>query len=73
MLTYCLKSKESTKNIDLKMLETKNRRLILPSECAICSSKKSRLLKQEQPEGVLSSLGLKTPLSKIPLLSDTLF
>ena len=73
MLTYCLKSKENTKNIDLKMLETKNRRLILPSECAICGSKKSRLLKQEQPEGVLSSLGLKTPLNKIPLLSDTLF
>ena len=73
MLTYCLKSKENTKNIDLKMLETKNRRLILPSECAICGSKKSRLLKQEQLEGVLSSLGLKTPLSKIPLLSDTLF
>ena len=29
MLTYCLKCKRNTKNIDLKMLETKNGRLML--------------------------------------------
>ena len=72
MLTYCLKYKVNPKNIDLKMLETKNGRLILSSECTICGSKKSRLLKQQQPKGVLSSLVLKTPRSEIPLLSDTL-
>ena len=32
MLTYCLKCKRNTKNIDSKMLETKNGRLVLSSE-----------------------------------------
>ena len=46
MLTYCLKSKEDTKNIDSKMLETKNVRIMLSSKCAICGGKKSRFLKE---------------------------
>ena len=36
MLTYCLKCKRNTKNIDLKMLEGKNGRFTLSSKCAIC-------------------------------------
>ena len=55
------------------MLETKNGRLILPSKCAICGSKKSRYLKEQEAKGLLSSLGLKTPLSKIAILGDVLF
>ena len=52
------------------MLETKNGRLMLPSKCAICSSKKSRFMKEQEAKGLLGNLGLKTPLSKIPLLGD---
>ena len=48
MLTYYLKSKRNTKNIDSKMLETKNGRLMLSSKYAICSSKKSRIMKQQE-------------------------
>ena len=40
MLTYCLKCKENTKNIDSRMLETKKGKLMLSSKCAICGSKK---------------------------------
>ena len=46
---------------------------MLLSNCAICGSKKSRFMKEQEAKGILSSLGLKTPLSKIPLLGDILF
>ena len=46
---------------------------MLLSKCAICGSKKSRFMKEQEEKGILSSLGLKTPLSKIPLLGDILF
>ena len=46
---------------------------MLLSKPAICSSKKSRFIKKQETSGILSSLGLKTPLSKIPSLFDILF
>ena len=42
------------------------------SKCAICGSKKSRFMKEQEAKGILSRLGLKT-LSKTALLSDILF
>ena len=38
------------------------------SKCAVCDSKKSKVLKEEEAKGLLSILGLKTPFSQIPLL-----
>ena len=73
MLTYCLKCKKDTQNIDSKVLETKNGRLMLSRKCAICGNKISKFLKEQQAKGLLSNLGLKAPLSKIPLLGDILF
>ena len=43
------------------------------SKCAICGSKKSKYIKNQEAKGLLSSLGIRTPLSKIPLLGDVLF
>ena len=43
------------------------------SKCTICSSKKSRFTKKQEASEILSNLGLKTPLRKIPLLGDILF
>ena len=43
------------------------------SKCTICGSKKSRFVKHQEPKGLLSKLGIKTPLSKIPVLGDILF
>ena len=43
------------------------------SNCAICGSKKSRFIKNQEAKGLLSNLGIKTPLSKVPILGDILF
>ena len=69
MLTYCLKCKINTKNIDAKIIKTKNGRFVLSSKCAICGSKKSKIMKEQEAEGLISNLGIRTPLSKIPLLN----
>ena len=69
MLTYCLKCKKNTKNIDAKMIKTKNDRVILSSKCAVCDSKESKFMKTQEAEGSLSNLAIKTPLSRVPLLN----
>ena len=43
------------------------------SKCVVCDSKKSKFIKEQEASGVLSSLGIKTPLSKIPLVGLLLF
>ena len=43
------------------------------SKCAICGSKKSRFIKNEEAKGLLNNLGIKTTLSKVPILGDILF
>ena len=69
MKTYCLKCKSNTDNIDPKMFRTKNNRLLMQSKCSVCGTKKSRFVKEQDAKGLLSNLGIKTPLSKIPLLN----
>ena len=69
MKTYCLKCKINTDNIDPKMFRTKNNRLLMQSKCSVCGTKKSRFVKEQDAKGLLSNLGIKTPLSKIPLLN----
>ena len=69
MLTYYLKCKRNTRNIDVEMIKTKNGRSNLVSKSAVCGSKKSRSLKEQEAKGLLSNLGIKTPLSKTPLLN----
>ena len=60
---------KNTKTKDAKMEKNKNGRLALSSKSAACGSKKSRFMKEQQAEGLLSNLGIKTPLSKVPLLN----
>ena len=69
MKIYCLKCKTNTDNIDPKMFRTKNNRLLMQSKCSVCKNKKSRFIKEQEAKGLLSNLGIKTPLSKIPLLN----
>ena len=69
MKTYCLKCKKYTDNIDPKISKTKNNRLLMLSKCSVCKNKKSRFIKEQDPKGLLSKLGIKTPLSKITLLN----
>ena len=69
MNTYCVKCRKDTENIDPKMVRTKNNRLIMQSKCPVCGIKKSRFVKEQEARGLLSNLGIKMPLSKIPLLN----
>ena len=64
-----MKCREDTKNIDPKMVRTKNNRLIMQAKCPVCGIKKSRFVKEQEAKGLLSTLGIKIPLSKIPLLN----
>ena len=69
MLTYCVKCRKITENLISKIFKTKNDRLIMQSKCPVCEIKKSRFVKEQETKGLLSNLGIKTPLSKIPLLN----
>ena len=51
------------------MVKTKNIRLLMQSKSSICKTKKSRFEKEQDAKGLLSQLGIKIPLSKIPLLN----
>ena len=73
METYCLNCRKDTENIDAKMSSTSNRKGMILSKCAICGNKKSRFIKNQEAKGLLSTLGIRTPLSKVPILGDFLF
>ena len=55
------------------MIKAKNNRLMMSSKCVVCGNKKSRFMKEQEAKGLLSNLGIKTPLSKISLLGEILF
>ena len=67
--TYCLACRKYTKNNNPKIVRNKQNRLMIQSNCANGGSKKSRFIKEQQAIGILSNLGIKTPLSKVPLLN----
>ena len=73
MLLYCLKCRKNTESKIPKVLMTKNGRIMLLSKCAIRNNKKSKFIKEQEVIGFLSTLGIKTPLSKIPLIGSLLF
>ena len=76
MLSYCLKCKKNTESINPKVSKLTNGKAMMLSRCAICGSKKSKfiyLFKEQQAKRLLSNLGLRTPLNKIPVLGDILF
>ena len=51
------------------MFRTKNNRLIMQSKCPVCGIRKPRFVKEQEVKGLLSNLGIGTPMSKIPLLN----
>ena len=67
--TYCLVCRKYTKNNNPKIVRNRQNRLMIQSNCATCESKRSRFIKERQAMGILSNLGFKTPLSKVPLLN----
>ena len=73
MLSYCFKCRRNTKSINPKVSKTTNSKAIILSICAICGSKKPKFIKEQEAKGLLSNLGLRTPLNKISVLGDILF
>ena len=73
MKSYCLKCKKSTENINPRVSKTSNGRTMVLSKCAMFGSKKSRFIKNQEAKGPLSNLGIRTPLSKVPILGDIVF
>ena len=67
MLSYCLKCRKNTESKNPKVARSKNGRIMLLSKCAVCDSKKSKFIKEQEASGLLSSLVIKT------LLLDPLF
>ena len=73
MKSYCLMCRKDSENINPKVSKTSNGRTMLLSNYAICGSKKPRFIKNQEAKGLLINLGIRTPLSKVPLLGDILF
>ena len=73
MKSYCLRCKIDTENINPRVSNTSNGKTTLLPKCAKCGSKKSRFTKNQEAKGLLNNLGIRTPLSKVPLLGDILF
>ena len=69
MKTYCVKCRKNIENLNSKIFKTKNNKLLVQSKCTDCGIKKSRFGKEQAAKGLLSNLGIKAPLSKIPLLN----
>ena len=73
MESYCLKCTKNTENIDPKVSASSNGRVMILSKCAICGSKKSRFIKNQEAKGLLTISGVKAPLSEVPILREILF
>ena len=73
MKSYCLKCRKDTENINPRVSKTSNGGTMVLSKCAICDSKKLRFVKNREAKGLLSNLGFRTPLSKVPILGNILF
>ena len=69
MKTYCIVCKKDTENKIQKVFKIKNGRLILKSVCSVCNNEKSRFVSKNERSGLLSSLGIRAPLSKVSLLN----
>ena len=73
MKSYCLKCRQDTENINPRVSNSSNDKTMILPKYAICGSKKSRFIKNQEAKGLLSNLGIRTPLSKVPILGDILF
>ena len=73
MWSYCLKCRKNTESKNLKAVKTKNGRVMVLSKCTVCDSNTAKFIKEQEVSGLLTSLWIKSPLSKIPLVDPPLF
>ena len=67
MKSHCLKCKKDTENINPSVSSTSNGRTMVLSKRAICN-----YIKNQEAKGLLNNLGVKTLLSKVPILGEVL-
>ena len=65
MKSFCLKCRKNTGNISPRVSKTSNGRTMILSKCAMCGSKKSRFIENQEAKGLLSNLGVRMPLRKV--------
>ena len=68
-----MKYRKNTESKNPNVARVKNRRIMLLSKCSVCDSKKLKFTKEQESSRLLSSLGIKAPLSEIPLVGLLLF
>ena len=73
METYCLKSRKYIINIKPQSSSASNGKPMMISKYAVCNSRKCKFIKKQEAKGLISELGFKTPLNKMPFLGDILF
>ena len=73
MKSFCVKCRKDTENINGRISKTSNDRAMVLWKCAICNSKNSRFIENQEAKELLSNLGNKTPLNKVPILGDIFF
>ena len=73
LLYYCLKCRKNTESKNPKVSRSKIGKIMALSKCAVHDGKKSKFIKEQKASGLLSSLGIKASLNKIPLLGPYLF
>ena len=63
MNTYCLSCKKDTRNINPKVIKTKNNRKMMLSRCSVCNSENPKFI--SKGSGLFTSLGLNTPQNRM--------
>ena len=53
MLSHCLKCKKNTESINPEVSKTSNGKKVILSKCAVCDSKKSKFIKEQQAKGII--------------------
>ena len=69
MKAYCVKGWKDNENLNTNNFKTKNGSFVMQSKCVECGIKKSRFVKEQEAKGLLSNVGIKTLVSRIPLLN----
>ena len=73
MKSHCLNCRKGTENINPNFSSTSNGKAMILSKCATWGSKKSRFIKNQEARGLLSNLGIRYLLGKVPILGNILF
>ena len=70
---YCLNCRKNIESKNPKVARAKNGTVMILSKSAVCDSKKSKFVKEQEVSGLFCSFRIRAPLSKIPLVGPPLF